>query len=43
MLDQTGNTTGMRFNVNKFQAALCIAASSAVSIGLMYWAASTLF
>jgi len=32
-----------RFNINKLQAALCMAASAVVSIGLIVWAVSALF
>jgi hypothetical protein len=31
------------FNIHKLQATLCILSSSAVSIGLIYWAIKTLF
>lgn len=31
----------VRFNYNKLQAAACIACSSAVSIGFIYWLVKT--
>jgi hypothetical protein len=33
----------VRFNYNKLQAVACIACSSAVSIGAIYWLVKTIF
>jgi hypothetical protein len=34
--------TSSGFNFNKLQAALCIASSAAVSMGLIYWGITSL-
>jgi len=36
-------TAKAQFNINKLQAAACIATSSAVSIAIIYWAIKSLF
>ncbi|HVL77595.1 MAG TPA: hypothetical protein VM406_16395 [Noviherbaspirillum sp.] len=41
--ERTDTAISRGFNFNKLQAALCIASSSAVSLGLIYLAVTRLF